>query len=286
MSSANDNYFLNDNNNRETPNYYDNMYIDSNLENNIENNPCQGDERVKHHCVTVCGLPGPRGPQGPKGEPGPKGEKGDPGPRGPKGEKGDPGPRGPKGEKGDLGESFDCICLAQISHILKQIICMFPTSKLLVNYENGGYAIGTPVTLYPTYEEACILKLTDDCRNVTTNINICKIAAVTLLDNCNKSFFDANGLFRFNFLKPCPEIFTTKAYKCESAIRNSLITAARENKIVSIIAGGTTLPSNVVTAADFGIVALGRNTIVSTCKIESVSYFQPDRTSCDKFYNY
>lgn len=48
-------------------------------------------------------VPGPPGPQGPKGDPGPKGEKGDPGepgPQGPPGPKGDPGEPGPQGEPG------------------------------------------------------------------------------------------------------------------------------------------------------------------------------------------
>jgi len=346
MSSAKDNSYLYEDNNRETS---------KNPDYDLDNKDCQTEHDLKHRCITVCGLPGPRGPMGPrgpqgekgdpgprgpqgekgdpgcpgprgpkgekgdpgprgprgeKGEPGPRGprgekgdpgprgprgekgdlgprgprgEKGDSGPRGPKGEKGDPGPRGPKGEKGDPGPSFDCICMAQLSHVLKQIISMFPNSKLLINYEYGGYAIGTAITLYPEQGDPCILKLHDPCRNLTTNINICKIAAITLLDNCDKSFFDKKGIIRFDFLKPCPEIFTSKAYKCEYAIRNSLIAAGYDNKIVNIVAGGSVLPPNIVTAADFGIVALGKNTIVSTCKIESISYFIPDRDPCRKF---
>ena len=292
MSSEKDNNYLYEDDNRDTFNNLDNSDNCNNLDYDLENNDCNKEHDLTPRCVTVCGLPGPRGPQGPKGEKGdpgprgPKGEKGDPGcpgPRGPKGEKGDPGPRGPKGEKGDPGKSFDCICMAQISNVLKQIILMFPNSKLLVNYEHGGYAIGTPVNLYPEHGEACILKLDDPCRNVTTNINICKIAAITLLDNCEKSFFDKRGIIRFNFLKPCAEILDSKAYKCEYAIRNSLISAAYANKTVSIVAGGTALPANIVTAADFGIVVLGKNTIVSTCKIESISYVKSNKGTWCKF---
>ena len=265
MSSEKDNNYLYEDDNRDTFNNLDNSDNCNNLDYDLENNDCNKEHDLTPRCVTVCGLPGPRGPQGPKGE------------------KGDPGPRGPKGEKGDPGKSFDCICMAQISNVLKQIILMFPNSKLLVNYEHGGYAIGTPVNLYPEHGEACILKLDDPCRNVTTNINICKIAAITLLDNCEKSFFDKRGIIRFNFLKPCAEILDSKAYKCEYAIRNSLISAAYANKTVSIVAGGTALPANIVTAADFGIVVLGKNTIVSTCKIESISYVKSNKGTWCKF---
>lgn len=291
MSTSVDNKFY-ENDNRENNKHLDNTSNDANLDHDLENKPCQGEENQHPRCITVCGLPGPRGPQGPKGDPGPRGPKGDPGcpgPRGPQGPKGDPGcpgprgPQGPKGEKGDPGPSFDCICMAQISHVLKQIISMFPNSKLLVNYDHGGYAIGTPVTLYPQHGEACILKLEDECRNIITNINICSIAAITLLDNCDKSFFDKNGNIKFSFRKPCPEIFSSKSYKCEFVTRNSLIAAAYDNKLVKIVAGGTTLPANYVTAADFGIVALGKNTIVSTCKIESVSYSKPEKEPCNKY---
>ena len=48
-------------------------------------------------------VPGPRGPQGPKGDPGPKGDKGDQGVPGLKGDKGDAGLQGPQGEHGPIG---------------------------------------------------------------------------------------------------------------------------------------------------------------------------------------
>lgn len=243
MSLSKDNNYL----------YDDNKEAIDNLDCDLDNKDFQLKTSLKHRCITVCGLPGPRGPQG------------------------------PKGEKGEPGKTFDSIHLEQISSVMKQILSMFPNSKLLINYENAGYAIGTPVTLYPEKGDPCILKLEDTRRNIVTNINICKIAAITLIDNCHKSFFDKKGSIKFDFLKPCPEIFTSNSYKTEYVIRNSLIAAAHENKIVNIVAGGTPLPANIVTAADFGIIVLGKNTIVATSMIESISYYQPDKETCGKF---
>lgn len=63
-------------------------------------------ETLRDLLVANCGVRGPKGDPGPKGEMGARGEagpKGDAGPRGEAGPKGDPGPRGEAGAKGDAG---------------------------------------------------------------------------------------------------------------------------------------------------------------------------------------
>jgi hypothetical protein len=245
------------------------------------------------------GCDGPIGPRGPKGE---KGDKGDPGPeghigrRGPQGEQGEPGcpgpmgprghqgekgekgdtgcdgPIGPRGPKGESGTSVECICTSQIRNVLRQIMCMFPNSNILIHYENSGSAEGVPVALYPDYSDAGIVELADSCRRVVCKINICKIAAITLMDDCIESFYDEGGSIKFDFLIPEHDLLTGNAYNCEYAVRNSLIASAYKKNIVKVIAGGNELEPNIVTGAAFGVAVLGEKTIVSTCKVESIKY--------------
>ena len=239
-------------------------------------------EKGEPGCQGPMGPRGPQGEQGEKGEPGCEGHIGRRGPQGEQGEKGETGcqgpmgPRGPQGEKGEKGEkgetcaSVECICVAQIKNILRQIICLFPKSKILVNYENGGYAIGIPVALVPEHSDGGVLKLANCCGLITHRINICRIAAITLISDCDDSFFDKNGCIKFDFLPPPCQSQKNDALSCEYAVRNSLIASACEKEMVTIIAGGSLLESNFVTAAAFGVVALGKTTIVSTCKIEDI----------------
>ncbi|MDP4090874.1 MAG: hypothetical protein Q8930_16620 [Bacillota bacterium] len=217
------------------------------------------------------GPMGPRGPQGEKGETGCAGPMGPRGQQGEKGEKGEPGCEGPMGPKGEPCLSVDCICTSQLKNILKQIMELFPRTEVIIYLENGRSAVGIPAGLYPMHSDSGIIKLANKHGVLTCKINICKIAAITLLCS-DESFFDRKGNIRLDFISPPHQSLNGEAFHCERAVRNSLIAAAYEKDVVNIVAGGNSLEPNIVTAADLGVVALGDNTIVSTCKIEKIVY--------------
>ncbi|MDP4090875.1 MAG: hypothetical protein Q8930_16625, partial [Bacillota bacterium] len=111
----------------------------------------------KSHCVKICKIPGPRGPQG------------------------------------EPGASIDCLCVTQIRNILRQMMCLFPKSKILINYENGGSVAGIPVELYTESSNEGVVKLADDSGTITDRINICKIAAITLTGHCDETLYNEDG---------------------------------------------------------------------------------------------
>jgi Collagen triple helix repeat (20 copies). len=204
---------------------------------------------------------GPQGCKGDPGEMGPRGCKGDPGEMGPM------GPRGPQGPKGEPGELADCVCIAQMKYVLKQLIELFPYSNILVNYENGGSAIGIPHSLTPAYPHSGVLVLTNCAGAITHRIDICKIVAITLL--CKDSLYECDEL-KLHFLPgPCHHIAGCLA-DCEAAIRETLQSLVGTCVNVTVIAGGNLLETNKVTATAYGIAILGESTIVSTCGIDEI----------------
>ena len=219
------------------------------------------------------GPMGPRGPKGESGECGPKGEcgdKGECGPMGPRGPRGERGPVGPRGPKGEPGISVECLCVAQIKSALKQIMHLFPDDKVIIYYENGQHAEGIPVEIYPENGDGGIIKLAD-CRGIITDrINLCKIAAITVIGDCELSLFNRDGSLKLDFISPPHHMLSADPCSCEYAVRKSLILSARMKKTVKIVAGGSELERNIVTASAFGIVILGKNTIVSTCMVENI----------------
>ncbi len=61
--------------------------------------------------------------------PGPRGPAGPPGPRGPVGP---PGPKGPRGVPGSLNSTAACFVLAQLAHLLEQLIDYYPDQSISI----------------------------------------------------------------------------------------------------------------------------------------------------------
>lgn len=118
-----------------------------------------------------AGPAGPQGPMGPQGVPGAQGAQGaqgTPGAQGPQGAQGAPGaqgaqgPTGPTGPEGMLGGTSYCYSIAQLSHVLSQLITMYPGTWTV--FTGSLFSVtGTPGQLYtaPQATDAGLLILED-----------------------------------------------------------------------------------------------------------------------------
>lgn len=211
------------------------------------------------------GIQGPIGPQGERGlqgETGPQGERGPQGLQGPAGPKGE---RGPQGTTGSAGNTTQCCCIAQIRNILKQIISLFPTETIAVNFNNLGSATGIPVALTPQGHNSGILVLKNQNGAISHRINIAGISCITLGYD---SFINPDGTIIIEFLPAPLTIPKSIDADCEAAVRstfNSLIGTK-----VTVRAGGKDTSRLPVTVTAYGATLLGYNTIVANCYVEDI----------------
>jgi hypothetical protein len=191
-----------------------------------------------------------------QGEIGPQGIQG---PAGPKGE------RGPQGTTGSAGNTTQCGCIAQIRNILKQIISLFPSETIVVNFNNLGSATGIPVALTPQGHNSGILVLKNPDGAISHRINISGISCITLGYD---SFINSDGTIIIEFLPAPLTIPKSIDADCEAAVRsvfNSLIGTK-----VTVRAGGKDTSRLPVTVTAYGATLLGYNTIVANCYVEDI----------------
>ena len=152
------------------------------------------------------GPKGDRGPMGPEGPPGPAGPQGLPGAagsigppgaqglRGIAGETGATGPSGPQGLQGVPGatgssgpaglvtteNTMNCFAVAQMSHILSQMITAYPTTTWTVTTQSVQNYSGVPLDIYtsPNAAGPGLLRLTNSDGDPVA-ISIAKITAAS-----------------------------------------------------------------------------------------------------------
>lgn len=124
-----------------------NVYLTNNSAATInysDNVPVKATLIVMQDNISSVG-PGPMGPQGIPGSIGPAGAPGILGPVGPAGPPGAPGPIGPIGSL--AGTSY-CFSVAQLSHMLKQLMDLYPSETWSVFTTNLYSSSGVPDKLY------------------------------------------------------------------------------------------------------------------------------------------
>ncbi len=222
----------------------------------LQGDPGERGERGKRghrgHCGH-CGKCGPRGHCGPCGPCGPCGER---------------GPRGHRGHQGKAGDSAECACVAQMKNVIAEVIRLFPSSTIIVNYENGGTVFGIPNSLIPSGKNSGIFILTDGAGVITHRIDICKIASIILTGT--DSFVNSNGTLRIRFLPTPSPVPTGCGADCEAAVRNTFNSLIETGVRVNVRAGGVNTEAQTVTTAAYGATLLSNNIIVSNCFVEDI----------------
>lgn len=121
--------------------------------------------RVGHRRVRECLLPGPRGPQGPRGLPGPAGPRGFTGPRGPRGHTGLQGPQGVQGIQGPQGSPGTArayavvqpISATQAALVAGQSSNITAVTETSVSSSNGGvYCLMPAAGINPASDTAAV----------------------------------------------------------------------------------------------------------------------------------
>ncbi|EET86352.1 Collagen triple helix repeat protein, partial [Clostridium carboxidivorans P7] len=217
------------------------------------------------------GDPGEMGPQGPEGIQGPQGEQGDPGEQGERGRRGKRGHRGRKGRRGDPGPSGElaqCPCIRQVRNVLEQIIDLFPTSTITVNYENSGSASGIPAELLPEGNDSSIFVLENCEGTIIHRIDICKIASIVL--GGTDSFIKKDGSIKIKFLEEPLNINSNNNTDFEANLRRIFTELAETGREVTVRAGGVDLEEQPVIISAYGVTLLGCNALVSNCYVEDI----------------
>ncbi len=240
-------------------------------------------------CCTVCCVPGPTGATGPTGPTGPSGPTGATGPTGPTGITGPTGPTGPSGPTGvtgptgptgpsgptgvtgptgptgPAGNAVECSCVAQMRHVLTQIIALYPNDNVVVSMESGNNASGRANALLPgpiTNPNSGLLQLVNNQGVPQEALSLCRIAAVRVTSATYN-----NAITYLPAPTPTPE---GCGADCQNAVRSYLPTGTTG---AAINAGGQTVAQGTVIQNQFGMLVLvGPNnsdpTFVSTCKAE------------------
>ena len=213
---------------------------------------CQGDPAPSaSDCCCCCCVPGPQGPAGPVGPAGPTGATGPAG--------------GPTGPTGPAGTDVQCLCVAQMRNVLRQIISLYPNDNVEVSMESGNNASGRAGALLPapnTNPNAGLLQLTNNQGVPQEAVSICRIASVRITSATYN-----NAITYLPAPSPAP---TGCGADCESAVRSYLPVGTAG---AAINAGGQTVAQGTVLQNVFGMLVLvGSNnsdpTFVSSCKAE------------------
>ncbi len=211
-----------------------------------------GSFEEQRSCCNPCRCPCP-GPPGPPGPPGKTGAQGPPG---------ETGAQGPPGPPGDVTE---CVCVAQMRNVLRQIIALYPNDNVIISMESGNNASGRPSALIPAPNQnpnAGLFLLANNQGVVQEAVSICRITAVRITSAAYNT-----AITYLPAPTPAP---TGCGADCQNAVRAYLPV---NTPGVAIKAGGQTVGQGMVIRSEFGMIVLvGPNnsspTFISTCKAE------------------
>lgn len=156
---------------------------------------------------------------------------------------------------------FSTCYLAQITHIIAQIIKYYRTERLVITMESGKRISGYPGQLHPIADSG-LFQLVNSHGIPKESVSLCKIAAISI-----PNAYYNNGITyapQKDFTIGCDEV-------CESAIRKYLIIGSNR----MIMAAGKTVANGIIHAKAYGIVVVVDTNnkspvFVSTSKVESV----------------
>ncbi len=154
--------------------------------------------------------------------------------------------------------------MAQMKHVLQQIITLYPHDNITVYMESGDNESGRPGALFPGPDDnpnAGVFLIYDTQGKVHGAVSICRIAAVTITSAAYKTI---------EYL-PAPTLMPIGCeVVCEEAIRQYLPVGTEK---VGIKAGGQTVAGGKVKETPFGMIVTVGNTdsnptFASACKVE------------------
>lgn len=182
---------------------------------------------------------------GPVGRPGPPGPMGPMGPQGLQGPAGPQGIQGPAGSQGSLGSTSYCFSIAQLAHVLSQLIEIYAGNTWTV-YTSSLYSIsGAPAGLYtsPDGSGAALLILFDG-----TNYEYLPLTSITTIYLGDGTVYDDS----ITYLKQP----STLPRGCDTDLIAAIHTSLALLTDIALLLGPSTSASGQVYRNEYGLLVL------------------------------